>query len=476
MLKHLVVGLGALALTAAMIDRNAFANGTFTVTLADYNSAQVAENNYVVTVPEGSTIPPSTGTYYQARYTLTNGTQLEAGSLLTVTLPTGFTFATKPQLYYATTETNPHSGGVGSQTVTFQIATAITTGSLYLYPPFDMHTPTGFASPFGGNTFPLSIQATGNAAPANNDPSPLSQPAFTHAVGSLPDTITPGSGQITLANPYFGDQFVASGNTIADSGFVATFAINTETNDPFNSNAVVLSPAGTLNALEPGDTTDITVEGDFKGIGLAYADTTTGVLCKSAIPGSAVTGTVTDSSISFSGILINTPVQICIIPFGVMWASNLPYVYTYSAGAGVTDYFGGLAQTTANNFYTYQAAPTTVVEVVAGSPQHATVGTGFCTPLAVKVYDTSTTPAYALTDIDVILKAPNSGQSGTFAGSGNSIRAGTNAGGIAVSGFSANATPGIYTVTANVGAVQGVFGLTNDPGVSDQFFCNGFEY
>jgi hypothetical protein len=297
----------------------------------------------------------------------------------------------------------------------------------------------------------------------------------------LPDTITPGGGQITLANPYYGDQFVASGNTTIGSGFVATFSIVTETQDPFNSNATVLTPAGTLNALAPSDTTNITVEGYFNGIGLAYADTTTGVPCQNVIPAGAVSGTVTNSSITFSGVLINTPVQICIIPFGVMWASNQPYVFTYSAGGGVTDYFGGLAQTTANNFYTYAAASTTVVEVLAGSPQKTTVNSGFCTPFGVKVYDSSTN--YPLAGIDVIFEAPYI-YGGTYPGGqfnggyyNNSIYVGTDANGMAAApAFVANSTAGIYEVTANVGTAQGVFGLTNEPGVSDRIFCNGFEY
>jgi hypothetical protein len=170
---------------------------------------------------------------------------------------------------------------------------------------------------------------------------------------------------------------------------------------------------------------------------------------------------------------INTPVKICVIPYGVMWANNFPYVYTYSQGTGVTDYFGGLAQTTANNFYTYKAAPTTVVDVLGGSPQTATVSSGFCKPLAVSVYDTSTNPPYALKDIDVIFQAPNTGQSGTFSGDSDVA---TDSNGIAISSFTANSTPGVYTVTANVGTVQAVFGLTNEPGVSDQVYCNGFEY
>jgi hypothetical protein len=464
----------SLAPVLLLLCGEAIAKGTLTVTVADYNSAQVAANGNVVTVPEASTINT---VYYEALYALAGGTKLESGSLLTVTLPAGFTFASTPTLYFTLfggPDDNLISGGVGFQSATFQISTAVASGAVYLYPAFKMNAPA-LASQFGGSPLPLSMQATGNATSSNNDSSPLSQPAFAHAVGSLPDTITPGTGTIDLANPFYGDQFVASGKTIADSGFVAVFSIDTELNDPFNSNVSVLTPSGTINVLEPSDTANITIYGAFIGIGIAYASTSTGGVCKSPAPGGAgvYAGTVTDSSISFSGVPINTPVQICVIPFGVMWAANEPYVYTYSQGAGVTDYFGGLSQTTGNNFYTYAAAPTTVVNVLAGSPQNATVDSGFCVPLAVQVYDTSTNPSYRLAGIDVIFDAPTNGQSGSFT---NGALLATNSNGIAASPFAANSTPGVYTVSANVGSVQALFGLTNDPGVSNQVYCNGFEY
>lgn len=463
------------------------ANGTFTVTLADYNSAQVALNNYVVTVPEYSLI---NGTRYDTHYTLTAGTELEAGSFLTLTLPTGFTFASTPQIYYAGAEFNPNSNVIGAQSATFTMTTAILASAgnnLYVYPAVSINTPTSFASQFGSSNFPLSIQATGNANSANNDPSPVSQPAFAHAVGSLPNTMAPGSGQIDLSNPYYGDQFVASGATIADSGLVAEFQIETELNDPFTGNATVLTPSGALNSLNASDTANITVDGYFNGIGLAYANTNTAGNCQGSIPSGAgvYTGTVTNGSLSFTGIPINTPVQICMIPFGVMWASNEPYVFTYSAGAGVTDYFGGLSQTTAGNFYTYNSPSTLVVKGVSGSPQTAKVGTEFCTRLGVQVYDTSTTPNYLLQGIDVIFGAPSSNQSGSFSGlggsygsgGGNSILVGTNSQGMAAAGFTANSIAGVYTASATVGTTQVLFGLTNDPpGVGDQIFCSGFEF
>jgi len=474
MTKHCI--LAGLVLAAAMGGGEAEGKGTLAVTLADYNAAQVATNHYVVTVPEGQTIG---GNYYQAAYTLASGTKLEAGSSLTLALPAGFTFASTPQIYYSGSEFNPNSNVIGAQTATFTMPAAILASSglsLFVFPEFSINTPTSFASQYGGSPVPLSIQATGNVNSANNDPSPVSQAAFAHAVGSLPDTRVPGSGQINLANPYYGDQFVASGRTIADSGLVAAFSIDTELNDPFNSNAAVLNASGQLNSLAAGDTANVTIEGYFNGVGLAYASTNTSGNCQGSIPsGSGVyVAAVTDSSLSFSGIPIDTPVQICMIPYGVMWANNTPYVYTYSAGAGVTDYFGGLSQTTAGNFYTYNTPSTLIVNVAAGSPQSTSTGATFCTPLAVQVYDTSTTPVYALKGIDVLFSAPSSGQGGTFSNHGSFIFVGTDSHGFASAAFATNSTAGVYTDTASVGMDQVLFGLTNEPG-NNEIFCSGFE-
>jgi hypothetical protein len=171
-------------------------------------------------------------------------------------------------------------------------------------------------------------------------------------------TITPGGGFINTGSTPPATQFVPSGATIATSGQVATFAINTELQDPFNANAPVLTPSGLANSLNPADTANITVDGDFHGIATAYADPTV-TTCASAVPAGSFTGTVTTASLTFNSVPINTAVQICMIPDGVnqLDASTTPFVYRYEAGSGVTDFFGGLSQTTAGNFYSYSGPP-----------------------------------------------------------------------------------------------------------------------
>jgi len=347
---HKTCGLAAsaVALAVALAGTGAYAKGIVTAPLADYNSAQVAMAGGNLTVPFGGIIA-------NAVYTVAATTQLEIASRFTVTLPAGFLYQSNPALTGpGATTFSLVGGGIGANSVTFQVAgAAVPAAGTVSLGQFAVSGATALESAFGGNALPMTFQSTNNASTSNNDAAPVSVLVFTHAVGSLPDTITPGSGAINLASSPPGTQLVPSGATIAGSGLVATFAINTELNDPFNSNAPVLSPDGLANSLNPADTVNIIVEGNFVGIGAAYADPTIGT-CAATVPGGAIAGTVTSGSLSFTGVLINTPVQICMIPDGttLMQPSTTPYVYTYNAGTS-TDFFGGLAQTTANNFYTY---------------------------------------------------------------------------------------------------------------------------
>jgi uncharacterized repeat protein (TIGR01451 family) len=335
---------------AALNATNTAANGTVTAPLADYNSAQVVQAGGALTVPFGAILA-------NAVYTVTAGTTLEIGSKFTVTLPTNFLFQSEPTITApAGTILSLVSGGIGANSITFQIAgAAVPAGGTLSVGQFTLSGAAALESPFGGNPLSMTFQSTNNSLSANNDAAPISVAVFAHAVGSLPDTITPGSGHINVAAVPPGTQFVPSGATVANSALVAVFAINTELNDPFNSNAPVLSPNGLANSLSPSDTVTIIVKGDFTGIATAYADPTIGT-CSGSVPSGSFVAAVTSSSLTFTGILINTPIEICMIPDGVTLLRPGPpvFAYTYNAGTS-TDFFGGLTQTTANNFYTYSA-------------------------------------------------------------------------------------------------------------------------
>jgi|HubBroStandDraft_1064217.scaffolds.fasta_scaffold00033_65 hypothetical protein len=343
-----VLAVSAVALTAALAGTDAFAKGAVTAPLADYNSAQVKTAGGTITVPFGAILA-------NAVYTVAAGTVLDTGSRFTVTLPSGFLFQSVPALTApGTTTITMVGGGIGAGSTVFQINTAnVAAGGTLSLGEFTLSGATPLESAFGGNVLPMTFQSTNNSSTANNDPAPLSVPVFANAVGSLPDTITPGSGAINLESTPPGTQFIPAGATIAGSAQVATFAINTELQDPFNANAPVLSPDGLANSLNPADTVNIIVEGNFSGIATAYADPTV-TTCADTVPAGAISATVTSGSLTFTGVTINTAVQICMIPDGatLLQPSTNPYVYTYNAGSS-TDFFGGLAQTTAGNFYTY---------------------------------------------------------------------------------------------------------------------------
>ena len=350
-----VVWAGMVAMAMVLGGPESFAKGTVTAPLVDYNSAQVALANGVVTVPFGTTIA-------NAVYTVATGTQLELNSLFTITLPSGFVFQSVPPVVAgpgATTFTLV-SGGIGSNLASYQIAgAAIPAGVTLSVGAFTVGGATALEGPHDGDTpLAMTFQSTNNGTSSNNDTAPVSVPVFTHAGGSLPDTIIPGSGLINTGSTPPATQFVPGGATIATSGQVATFAINTESLDPFNSNAPVLTPLGSANSLNTADTANITVEGDFHGVASAYADPTI-TTCASAVPAGSITGTVTTASLIFNSVPINTPVRICMIPDGVnqLDPSTKPFAYTWTAGSGVTDFFGGLTQTTAGNFYSYGGPP-----------------------------------------------------------------------------------------------------------------------
>lgn len=132
-----------------------------------------------------------------------------------------------------------------------------------------------------------------------------------------------------------------------------------------------------------------------------------------------------------------------------------PGAFQTTYGGSVNDGFvakigsAGSTQTPASITATNGTAQIAVVDASAPAPFSATVtnssGTG-------------------VPNQTVTFTAPSSGASGTFAGGGNSTTATTNSSGVATAvAFTANSTPGSYTVTATVaGVANGAsFSLTN---------------
>ena len=105
------------------------------------------------------------------------------------------------------------------------------------------------------------------------------------------------------------------------------------------------------------------------------------------------------------------------------------------------------------------AGPAAHITATSGSGQIATVNTAFSGALVVSVSDASGNP---VSGAIVTFTVPAAGASGTFAGGANTGT--TNASGVATSAlFTANGTPGTYTVSASVAGVaaSAAFSLTN---------------
>jgi hypothetical protein len=106
------------------------------------------------------------------------------------------------------------------------------------------------------------------------------------------------------------------------------------------------------------------------------------------------------------------------------------------------------------------ASPASVA-ASSGTPQSGQVNTAYAAALAAVVRDATNT---ALSGEVVTFTAPGSGASGTFAGSGTTAQATTNAAGVATAPtFTANATTGSFSVVASVAGLSTSFALTNIP-------------
>lgn len=102
-----------------------------------------------------------------------------------------------------------------------------------------------------------------------------------------------------------------------------------------------------------------------------------------------------------------------------------------------------------------------VLSIGNGSNQATQVNTTFPTALSVGVFNGSGGPA---SGIDVVFSAPTSSASGSFAGGTQQVTVTTGGSGLATApAFTANGTPGQYTVTVSVDGTQTVNGtpLTN---------------
>ncbi len=151
----------------------------------------------------------------------------------------------------------------------------------------------------------------------------------------------------------------------------------------------------------------------------------------------------------------------------VQVSPSTPYVFaSWSDGstANPRTFVAPSVSTTYSFTVTETAGNPASIAATSGTPQTATVGIAFVSPLVATVQDSN---GNAVSGETVTFTAPTSGASGTFAGGMNTAT--TNSSGVATSAvFTANATAGSYTVTASVAGVSRTarFKLTNQAGSS----------
>src|SRR5208283_4070749 len=129
----------------------------------------------------------------------------------------------------------------------------------------------------------------------------------------------------------------------------------------------------------------------------------------------------------------------------------------------VTASVAGVTATTNFNL-TNSSGPAASITATSGSLQSASVSTAFGAPLVATVVDSN---QYPVTGATVTFAAPATGASGAFANGTGTDTETTNSSGIATSAiFTANGTPGGYSVAATVGGVAtpANFSLTNVTG------------
>ncbi len=359
MKKLHVVAASAVALSAALASGSALAHGTLAVSTANYNAASVAAANGIITVPWGS---GAIGAVYTVTPTANNSvsTSLEVNSRFTVTLPTGFSFASAPSVTVTPTPAvSPpiQGGGIGSQTVTFNITAPLPVGGTISLNQVSVQGATALETP--GAALQITVQSTNNSEILNNDAAPVSPSngtpvpfAFTSDSG-VTATFVGGGGNIDLTSPSLGTLFdIGTDTTTIDIG------------------TLFLTPSGSLAAdgstavINTTDTASVTISGFFNGIAAAEA-----------VVGSSVVsvGTVTASTITIPAAPITGAGSDILITSGgtTLMQANTPakggFTAVYAPGAGVTDFLGGSVTNTTDAISYAGGVPINVTNFLTGS-------------------------------------------------------------------------------------------------------------
>ena len=321
-------------------------------------------------------------------------------------------------------------------------------------------------SSFTGTSW--SCSAVGQTVTCTND-SPIAD------AGSYP-TLTI---DINVANNATG----SINNTVSVSGAGVT-TINS------NTDSVTIQPAPVLSVTKTHTgtfTQGSTAQWNISVSNAAGSGATSGTVTVSdALPSGYSANNFGSTSVvwSCSGATTVT----CTSTAGISGGSSFPVIQLFvnvpaSSPTSVTNTAlawggGDLTHTGSGNAASGTDSNVPVVQVPAsiaingGGTQSTTISTAFGTALSVIVKDAASNP---INNASVTFTAPASGASGTFSNISNTITVNTNSSGIANAGtFTANATPGAYSVTASVSGLvtPATFSLTNSiqpPSISEAF-------
>ena len=332
MVKMNLAGASALALGVALAGGSnaapvSVAARTVTAAIADYNAALVAQTGGTLTVNPGLAV-----------YSVTSGS-LEINSRFTVTLPSGFSFFSQPSVFptdAGAATLTLISGGIGSQTATFQIRTApVPAAATLTTDVFSVQGATALETPVPAvDALPIAMQATNNSLITNNDPTPIPAGAFASEPG-LTAVFAGDFNDIDLGSPALGTQFGGSPDTpTIPIGTVELAAETSAFAEPAPFNVAVLSPNGAINSLASTDTATVTIAGLFNGIKTAFAATDD--TCQSVV----ASGSATTSQITIPGVPIGPSLSICVTADGqTLLRENDGFTGAVAAGSS-TDFLG----------------------------------------------------------------------------------------------------------------------------------------
>lgn len=277
--------IAAFALSLCAVTSRA---ATISGNVENYNAAQVALANGILTVPASPV-------------TYTASAVLTVGSSFVVTLPSGFTFGSAPSLSTSGSATfTLASGGMGSRSATFTVATAnVVIGDTISLPSFTVQGATALETVTpSANALPMTMQAIGT------DMSALSYNVFASDPGV--QAIFVGAIEfIDIDPPSNGTKF----GTGVDSLTVVISAIAVSKDSALGAN-------GMTETLSNSDSVTVSMHGNWSGLAKVFSSNTSE--CNSVM----TYGTVTPSALIVPNVPLEQEVFFCVTGNGGVIEAN----------------------------------------------------------------------------------------------------------------------------------------------------------